>query len=388
VGNEVTPGDDLLELRVPAALGVGPLSVWIDDEPVGEMQPGDEGAFDMSELSVGEHELIVWDEGTGDFLLEHTFTRTHPLYVIVSTDWDTSDNPDANMRRQDMLHDHHPHLRMTHFFGPYTFTDPALAPGRVEAMTDWVLNARDTFGDEIGLHIHPYCHFVESAGLTCKLEPVYAESWRDPGYTTYCSAYDEDEFTQLLEHAKELFVAHGLNTPRTFRAGGWTLELHTMKALENAGFLADTSANNWQRLEEWRDHTDASLYSWNSEHWATIDETSQPYYPSVDDILTTGPEIVRVLEVPDNGILADYVTSQEMIEMLRANWDGRALSDPRQYSIGYHPPSLDATYFARIDGALDEIDRHLAENGDGPIVYATLSEMVGVWPQPNAPAGP
>jgi hypothetical protein len=125
-----------------------------------------------------------------------------------------------------------------------------------------------------------------------------------------------------------------------------------------------------------------TLFDWNAEHWAPIDERSQPYYPSTGDLLMTGESSVGGLEVPDNGILADYVTADEMIEMLRANWDGGALSEPRQYSIGYHPPSLDQRFFERVDGALDEVDRHLAVNGDGPIVYATLSEMVRVWP-PN-----
>jgi len=245
---------------------------------------------------------------------------------------------------------------------------------------------RDEWHDEIGLHFHPYCHFVEAAGLTCRTSPTYATSWRDPGYTVFCGAYTEDEFLTLLRTADALFEMNGLGKPVTFRAGGWSLEAHTLRALAADGFVADTSANDWMRLEEWAGVEGTSLYEWNRMQWASIDERSQPYWPNTEDLLSDEAPHAGVLEVPDNGILADYVTTQEMIEILDANWDGGALPEPRQLSIGYHPPSLSVSYHARIDGALDHIDQLLAVNDEGPIVYATLSEMQLVWPEPTTSA--
>ena len=52
------------------------------------------------------------------------------------------------------------------------------------------------------------------------------------------------------------------------------------------------------------------------------------------------------------------------------------------YAIGYHPPNFSETFFQRIDGALTEIDRHLASAGTGPVVYARMSELTKAFPRP------
>lgn len=129
-------------------------------------------------------------------------------------------------------------------------------------------------------------------------------------------------------------------------------------------------------------HTGASLYAWNEEHWAPIDETSQPYYPNTTDMLADAAPHLPILEVPDNGLLVDYVTGPEMIDMFRANWDGRALTEPTSYSIGYHPVSFSETFFSRLDEALTEIDRHLATKGAGPVIYVRVSDLPRAYPRP------
>ncbi len=383
-------GDGLTEerplmVRAPATAAA---ELFVDGAWTASLdQSGDEGgapAFQLwpSSLEPGAHTLEI---RSGDVVISsHDFQVSYPLYLVVSADWDTADNTEQQMALQDQLYEAHPELRVTHFLGPYTFTDPAVSPERADWLVKWLQGHREADGDEIGLHIHPYCHFVEDAGVTCRTEPAYADSWRGDGYTVRSSAYSEEEYTTILEHAVALFVDHGLDAPTSFRAGGWSLELHTLRALESAGFVADTSANNWRPLEaEWAGYPGADLFEWNMEHWATIDETSQPYYPSTFDILADAAPHLGILEVPDNGILSDYVTTDQMIEMFHANFDGSALEAPRQYSIGYHPPSFDR-YHARLEGALDYIDGYLAESDHGPVVYATLSELTRVWGQPEA----
>jgi hypothetical protein len=150
-------------------------------------------------------------------------------------------------------------------------------------------------------------------------------------------------------------------------------------AMGHNGHLVDTSACNWARLEEWRGIEGAQLYDWNREHWRSIDETSQPYYPSVTDLLADAAPHATVLEVPDNGALVDYVTTDEMVEMFGKNFDGHALAAPREYSIGYHPVSFTEEFFTRIDGALTEIDKHLAADDAGPVIYARVSDLAKVW---------
>ena len=77
----------------------------------------------------------------------------------------------------------------------------------------WLVKMRDMYKDEVGLHIHPYCNFVESAGLPCVTDQstVYAEDLT--GYTIKLSAYSRADMGTLLDHANALFV-------QTFSTGG------------------------------------------------------------------------------------------------------------------------------------------------------------------------
>jgi hypothetical protein len=389
IGNAVTPGHDDIEIQVFAPAGVDTVDVWLDDQPGVRLNRGDEGDFrqvlDASQLAAGEHELLFAADGAETGFARIAITRSHPLYVVVSTDWDDADNSADSLLQQERLHMFHPELRLTHFVGPYTYTDPLVDEERRQFLTDWVLGMRDEFDDEIGLHIHPYCNFVDTTGVPCRTEPSTVYSAGDEtGYTVMCSAYSEEEFTELLLAADALFEENGLGKPTSFRAGGWTADLGTLRALAAAGYVADTSANNWRRMEEWEGQQNGVLYEWNKEHWATIDDTSQPYYPSVSDILVAGSPSVPVLEVPDNGILVDYVSGEEMIEIFDANWDGSsALEQPIAYSIGYHPSNFNSTYRVRITVALTHAEQFLASHDAGPVVYATLSELARVWPPPQ-----
>jgi hypothetical protein len=385
VGNQLTPGDDLLEVSIETSRPVEVIDLWLDRQFAARGHASGGRALlavDISALGPGEHEILLAADGAEFAFAQRFIRRSHPLYVVVSNDWDNADNPDATLERQERLHARHPALLLTHFVGPYTFTDPAVSPARRQFLVDWVTGLRDREGDEIGLHIHPWCHFVASAGVTCQTANSFARATGDAtGYTIFLGSYSQEEFTALLEHAIDLFQAAGLGRPTSFRAGGWTLEPPTMRALAATGFRADTSAANWARMEEWADNPGATLFQWNRDHWNPIDETSQPYYPSQDDLLSADSPRVAVLEVPDNGLLVDYVSGGEMIEMFQTNLGSGVLESPRVYSIGYHPPNFSESFFARMDQALGEIDRHLAADDLGPAVYARLSDLVEVWPR-------
>ena len=388
VGNAVTPGHDTIEMQVFAPGGVDTVDVWLDDQPGVRLERGEEGDFrqvlDAADLAAGEHELLFAADGDGTAFARLVVKRSHPLYLVVTNDWDDADNSDGSLEQQERLRGFHPELRMTHFVGPYTYTDPTITAERQQFLTGWVLDQREQYGDEIGLHIHPYCNFVDTTGVTCRTEPstVYSQG-DETGYTVMCAAYSEEEFTDILLAADSIFEENGLGKPTSFRAGGWTADLGTLRALANADYVADASANNWARMEEWQGQQNGVLYTWNMENWATIGDTSQPYYPSEADILAAGEPSIPVLEVPDNGILVDYVTGDEMIEVFDANWDGeRPLDHPIVYSIGYHPPNFVSEYRVRITEALTHAEQFLASGDAGPVVYATVSEMADVWPPP------
>ena len=152
--------------------------------------------------------------------------------------WDDPDHEDEVLRRQEWLHEMHPELKITHLVGPYTFTEREVSENRRNELVSWLLAARDDHGDEIGLHIHPYCSFVEEAGVSCRHRPSLKYAGDDPtGYTVSCAAYTEEEFAQLLRRADEFFLERGLEKPTSFRAGGWTADLSVLRALAATGYL-------------------------------------------------------------------------------------------------------------------------------------------------------
>ena len=382
VGNDLTPGNDKLEFTVAGPATV--VDLWIDGRYTKRAtKTAGKFAFsiDLRSLPVGAHRALLAADGANVAFAALPFQKSHPLYVVVSNDWDDPDNGDDKLERQERLHARHPNLLLTHFVGPYTFTDPAVTPARRAKLVSWLKNLAATQGDEIGLHVHPWCNFVTTAGVTCRTSPSFAYANGDTtGYTVILASYTRTELEKLFRRATELFLANGLPRPTSFRAGGWTASTDVLAALGTAGHVADSSGCNWSRLEEWKNHAGASLYAWNQEQWSSIDETSQPYYPSTTDIQADAAPHLPVLEIPDNGLLVDYVTGNEMIEMLDKNWPARgALAEPTTYSIGYHPPNFSESYFTRIDQALTEIDKHLAADGAGPIVYVRMSELTKVY---------
>lgn len=91
--------------------------------------------------------------------------------------------------------------------------------------------------------------------------------------------------------------------------------------------------------------------------------------------------MVTILELPDNGLLVDYVTDDEIIEMFEAVWPGGALTAPRTYVTGYHPGSYH-WFSDPLEQGLTHMDQFLRVNDEGPVIYETVSNMARVWPAP------
>jgi hypothetical protein len=379
VGNAITPGHATLTVTVKAPASATYLDAWIDARAGVRLRK--RGAThtltaSLSTLAPGPHKLRFAANGSRTTIASFTFQRSHPLYVFVSNDWDDADNPDATLRRQETLRQRHPELKLTHFVGPYTFTEGTITASRRAQLVAWVKRQRDAHGDEIGLHIHPYCSFVAAAGVTCRTSPSFASARDATGYTVILASYTEAETSKLLQKADALFRANGLGKPTSFRAGGWTAVAHTLKALSDNGYVADASGANWARLEEWRGHPGASIYEWNAEHWSDVGDTSQPYRPNTSDANSRATPRLPILELPDNGALVDYVSSAEMIAIFKANFpNGAPLARPTVVSLGYHPPNFSDAFLARMDGALAHVDGALASADKGPVVYARASEL-------------
>jgi predicted deacetylase len=261
---------DVLRGRVELPASYGPASVSVD---------GAEGAIvdggfvlPLDGVAPGEHQLVVQDED-GRVLGRAPFTLSAPLYVVVSTDWDDTRMSDAFLERMERLRERHPGVRVTQFFAPYHYTDPAITETRRQAIDAWIKKQRDSYGDEIGVHVHGWCHFIDAkTDVHCNTaDSFYVDD--GSGYTTILAAYSVAEMTEILQASVASFEQNGLGTPQSFRAGGWTADAGTLRALVNAGFTVDSSAVPAHWLSTWKGY---QLYDWTMHNWEGITETSQP----------------------------------------------------------------------------------------------------------------
>ena len=384
IGNAITPGNDSLNVRIDVNGKVESMEAFIDKGPGRQLTKtvaGFDGTIDISQLPPGLHTLTLAADGSQAPFAKLHFRRSHPLYVLMTTDWDSSDSEDSILQLHEKLHTEHPGLKLTHFLGPYTFTDPAVSKVRRAYLADWLIRLRATYQDEIGLHIHPFCNFVNTVpGVPCRFKPSDSYDKGDTtGYNVLSSAYSESEYLKLLKAADTLFTAHGLGKPTAFRTGSWAANGGVLKALAEDGFVADSSANNWARIEESRYEDNGMLYRWNRLHWKPITDISQPYTPSAQNPAIAGNPAIPILEIPDNGSLVDYVTGDEMIEIFNVNWSGTPLLRPATFVMGFHPVSYSLGYHRRIEKALAHIDSFLASNGEGPVVYESVSRISRVF---------
>lgn len=380
---EVSQLDQTMTIFVTAPSGTDEIAAFVADLPGQRFSRQPDGRFaaqfHLDEVPIGEYQVVLSANNSGTGFAAVPFKRSAPYYVLVTTDWDFADPGQQALTYHDHLHTNHPGMRITHFAAPYTFTDPTVTPARRTELVAWLNKQKTDHDDEIGLHIHPYCNFVESAGVTCITDQSTVYATDATGYTIKLGAYGRTDMVTLLEHAKTLFQQNGLPTPKTFRAGGWTATLDTVAALADAGFTADTSALNWKYIE--RAWGDKELYRWNMENWAPINDTSQPYYPSEADVLTDAAPNLSILEVPDNGAMIDYTSLEQINAIFDANWSGDLVETPRTMMMGFHPAmQFSEAEFLRVDGFLKHADMFLATKHTGPVVYITLEEVVAAYP--------
>ncbi|HEY1555143.1 MAG TPA: hypothetical protein VGF94_09965 [Kofleriaceae bacterium] len=379
VGDGAIAGDDTLTMIVTAPHGANYVDAYITGQPPVRMDAQADGfgmQVALANIPPGDYQIVLSANGSDTAFAAVPFHRSYAFYVLVSTDYDFSDPGMNSQAFMDSLHQDHPGLRITHFWAPYTYTDPVVTDQRRADLDTWIHMQRDTYRDEIGLHIHPYCNFVVDAGLTCVTDQSDVYPAGDAtGYTIMLGAYGHDGTSILLQHAKDLFGQHGIAPPKTFRAGGWTATTDTLAALQDNGYISDSSALNWQYIQSaWAGHL---IASWTMQQWAPIDDTSQPYYPSQMTISEPQPDpAYSLLEVPLNGVMIDYVTLADMKMFFDENFAGTALMAPRTLMMGFHPStSLTIGDIAGVKGFLTYADQALAANGLGPVVYITLSDV-------------
>lgn len=308
------------------------------------------------------------DETTGSDVQHET--EQGRLLLLVTVDWEGRDLRDDNLSAMERLRERFPGVKLVQFLNAAYFTKPGAVAEDVAASIARALLP----DDELGLHVHGWRSLFEASGVTFRSSPTFwdpegvAQSCfaADCGHEVPISAYASEELRSVLRFSNETLEAEGFGRPTSFRAGGWMADVSVRDALVAEGFLTENSAVPAEFLAS--EIGDLPLHGWVEELWKGTTSTSQPAPLPTD-------EHGHLLEIPDNGALADYMTAQEMIDVyedVRALWE----ADPEKdavLSIGFHQETA-ARFLPRVEEALDHILADAADR-DVPLRSSTAAEI-------------
>ena len=296
---------------------------------------------------------------------EVAFFVSYPLYVTWTLDWEGYNVPDAYLADLSYLSERHS-IPLTHFFNPRIYTSGDLSQERQNYLTSWVKDRKDKNGDAIGLHMHMFPDMVAAAGLTPLASPAWG-STRDDGYDILTSGYSYGETVQLLTWAKGVFEQKGLGIPTVFRAGGWFADGETLQALQDTGFVLDSSGR--------------TKYSFGTNYvagyWDLL-STSSPYQPNVANQNSSVGPTLDLWEFPNNGADSLAYTTEQLIARFKDNFDGNPLSSRQVVTYLSHPEWFSKDK-PRIDGLFSELDKYRNSVDGGPVVYITLERAYQIW---------
>ncbi len=333
---------------------------------VGEFQ----ASVDAQALDIGAYTVKAYAKNVNGTKYQSAPLIIHvsePILAAWTVDWEGWDVSPSQISSLEQQTKRHNDIPLTHFFNPRIYITNVISKERAQYLTNWVLNRKQNLGEEIELHMHMHFDMLEAAGITPHTSPRWG-SINNDGYDVETTSYSYEDFSKLLKWAKNQFDEHGLGTPIGYRAGGWFVDEHILKALQDNGFVYDSSARDhliWGRVES----------PWNAT------STTQPYYPSKEDQNVAGnlpDNTFKVLEIPNNGADSYAYSATSMIARFKDNYDkGEA---PKKKAIVFlsHPQTQQRDE-PRMEDLLDYIDNYLYEQDKGPVVWVTLSDIEKLW---------
>jgi hypothetical protein len=270
------------------------------------------------------------------------------LQLVVTVDWEGRDLRDDNLHAMQDLHARFPQVKIVHFLNAGYFTKHGAVASDVAARMKSAIEP----GDEKGLHIHGWKRLFEASGVTFRGTPTFwgtvlnphgNECIDDCGQEVPISLYTSDELRKVVKFSLDTLEANDLGRAKSFRCGGWMAKPNVRDAVAAEGLAYEHSAVPTVFLQE--KVGTMPLYGWLDELWKGTTHVSQPYAIAT---ATTG-----LTEVPDNGALADYVSTQQMVDTFEAN-KALYLQDRHKnvvVSVGFHEETA-ATYLPQLEAAL------------------------------------
>jgi hypothetical protein len=289
------------------------------------------------------------------------------LVVTVSVDWEGKEFSAANVQAMNTLRNAHPNIPFVQFLNAAYYTKQGANPDSITPLIKSMLRSQD----EHALHVHSWKSLIEASGVVYSPEPSLIgdnESYcqNDCGFSVPLEIYSVDEISRVVSLSSNILISEGFNRPKSFRAGAWMAGGKVREALAINSFQFDSSAVSWEPLSS-HYRFDTLFKNLVHQFWPNTNLTSQPY------VLKTNAG--NLIEMPDNGCLADYQSANEMLKTFHANvveWK----KNPNTTSyvhFGLHLES--ANRFAEnMNAALAKIVNYATEN-KLPLEFKTFEQI-------------
>lgn len=292
------------------------------------------------------------------------------MQLFISVDWEGVELEEGNIRDFERFRRRFPKVPITQFLNAAYYTKPRARASSINRQVRRTLLDID----ELGLHLHGWKMLFESAGVRYRSRPVFSgrvfvDKVGDAGLNVDIGAYTTPELRKVIAHSIKILEKNGFGRAKSFRAGGWMSRPSVREALTAEGIVRDTSDVATRFLVDELGFS-APLYRWLSrELWPNTTSSSQPYYMKTEH----GP----LLQIPDNGALADYVTGEEMLEVYKACLAYKR-KNPEEHvtmSFGFHTESA-TRFLPRLARGLQLI--YAQAKKDKIKVMARTSEQIKV----------
>jgi len=329
------------------------------------------GIINYRDLSPGKYEIVPVVSNSCSTLTGSSveINVSYPVYVAWTIDWE------GYYIRQEYLDDMASiadkyEAPITHFFTPRFYITKTLSSAQIQIYTDFVKSRRDEKGDSIGLHLHMFNDMWEQVGVETHDEPSWGSKYRgDDGYDVPTSSYTYEELTKLFNWSKSVFVSKGLGNPTMFRAGGWFADEETLRALQDTGFMLDSSGR-----------TPISFGANKLQSPWLLAMTSQPYRPNIYNQNSYNAPQLDLWEFPNNGGDSWSLSGESMISRFDANYNGTYTYQKKLFVFLSHPEAFSVDS-PKINMLFEEIDIYSNKKDSGPVIYITVDDASDIWTQ-------
>lgn len=316
-----------------------------------------------NELKVGEVTLFIYSKENKLRSNSVKFFLSSPVYVTWTIDWEGVDPTQKYMDMMGKIADEYK-FPMTHFFNPRILINVKIEEYRKKEIIKWVKNRLDKNNEDFALHMHMQHDLVEEAGVKAKLE---APTW-DQGFSGYdvpSTVYDYNDFSKIVKWGKQKLIDAGFPEPIGYRTGGWFADMDNLKAIQDAGFVYDSSSRVSFSIGK----------NGLSQAWE-LSPTSQPYYPNKDDQSSSKSPNMTLLEIPNNGTDSYWSTADQLLDNFYLNYaPGTIVESPVIVTYLTHPEWFDIDD-PKLRILFETLEDFSYDMDGGPVRFVTIKEYL------------